>query len=635
VFPISHEESFYMSYKQKVSGLRYSLACLIILIFIASGVSAAQEAEECAEGLRLFEYENLATDPVCIPEDPQRVVVLDTGELDNALALGASIIGAPIGDAVQYQAYVSDQLEGIADTGTISEPNFEAILDLEPDLILGSFQRYEAIYDQLSAIAPTVLTQSLRVPWQQNFLLHAAALNKTEEAEQLLADYDAHVAEVQTALGNALDTTTISIIRFRPGQVRLYLKSSFIGYILQDVGLQRPPAQDEDVFSAEISIEQMQDADADYIFITGYDIEDSERATFLESPLWQTLSAVENGRAIDVNDDTWIAGLGIQAANLVLDDLQALLAPADPAATEETASAETGAAFPVTLIHSLGTIEIPAAPERVITLSAGDSDAAYGLGVVPVAIAPNPYVEDGMWPWLEGIYNPEQTEILPQGEISFEQLVGLQPDLILAGGRYNTTDLYPSLSEIAPTTAWINASFTDTWQEQTLQSGQALGLEAEAQALIEETESQIAAVGTTYPALIGKTFSLSFLHDETSINTIYSQEDFAVQFFQELGFVLTPELAELAEEEGNFQGALSLETLNLIDADLVVLAFGSPEVQAAYEANPLYQQLGAVAEGRVVVVDLSAVTQMRAPSVLGIRWILELLQPAFEALAAR
>ena len=279
-------------------------------------------AVSCEEGFRLIEH---AGGKTCVVEMPQRVVVLDTGELDNALALDAPVVGAPITDTLQYQEYLSDQLDGIADTGAISEPNFEAILALEPDLILGSKQRYEAIYETLSQIAPTVLTESLRVPWQDNFLLHAEALDKEAEAEQLLEAYDAHVAEVQAVLGDALDSTTISIIRFRPGQVRLYLKSSYIGYILQDVGLQRPPSQDEDVFSAEISIEEMQQADADYIFVTGYDIEDSERATFLESPLWQTLNAVQNERVIDINDDTWIAGLGVQAANLVLDDLESIL----------------------------------------------------------------------------------------------------------------------------------------------------------------------------------------------------------------------------------------------------------------------------------------------------------------------
>lgn len=263
----------------------------------------------------------------------------------------------------------------------------------------------------------------------------------------------------------------------------------------------------------------------------------------------------------------------------------------------------------------------------------GDTDMAYAFGYTPVAIHENNYVEDKLWPWLAELYDAEQTEIVPANEVSFEYILGLQPDMILAGSRWNIADMYAQLSEIAPTTAWQSSSFRDTWQAQTLFTGQALGMEAEAQQLIAGTEDKIAATIAAYPEIEGKTFSLSFLYSADGINTIYSDADFAVQFFLGLGFELTPPLAELAAQEGNNQGALTLETLNLIDADLVVLAFGSPEVQAAYEANPIYQQLEAVQEGRVVVVDLSTVTQLRAPSVIGIRWVLDQLDPAFAALA--
>lgn len=301
------------------------------------------------------------------------------------------------------------------------------------------------------------------------------------------------------------------------------------------------------------------------------------------------------------------------------------------AAQEETPEAPV---FPIVITHSLGTIEIPAPPERVIALGFGDIDTAYGLGVTPVAIAADPYQEDGISPWLQELADTEQTELLPFDIGSFEVLVELQPDLILAGSYYNTDQIYASLTEIAPTTSWLNAYYGDTWQEQSLLAGTALGLEAEAEQLVADTEAQIASILSDYPGIEGKTFSLSYLYDPAAIATIYSQGDFAVQFFQELGFVLTPGLAELAEEEGNFQGSLSLETLHLIDADLVVLAFGSPEIQEAYENNPIYQQLTAVQEDRVVVVDLTAISQLRSPSVLGIPWVLDLLRPSFENLVA-
>jgi iron complex transport system substrate-binding protein len=288
-------------------------------------VAAAQTM--CETGFRPFTH---VMGETCIPAEPQRVVVLDTGELDNALALGAPLVGAPVNDAMLYQEYLIGQLDGIADIGAIGTPSLEAILATAPDLIIGSRQRYEGIYDQLAQIAPTVLTESLRVPWQDNFAVHAAALNRTAEAEALLMQYDAQTAALREALGDAIDTTTISVIRFRPGQVRLYLKSSYIGYILQDIGLPRPASQDENTFSLEISLEDVRAVDAEYIFITGYAQDDSDLQTFLESPLWQTLSAVQNERAIDVNDDTWIAGLGVQSAFAVLDDLAQLLGAAIP-----------------------------------------------------------------------------------------------------------------------------------------------------------------------------------------------------------------------------------------------------------------------------------------------------------------
>lgn len=312
--------------------------------------------------------------------------------------------------------------------------------------------------------------------------------------------------------------------------------------------------------------------------------------------------------------------------------LALILAGSLPLAAQDT-EATSEPTFPIRITHSLGTVEIPAQPERVMTLSMGDTDVAYALGFTPVAISQNDYSEDGLYPWLADLYDPEQTEIIPNTDISFESLVALQPDIILSGSRWNVEDLYPNLAEIAPTTAWLTGSYENSWQEQTLLAGQALGLEAEAQALIDETEAEIAAIREEFPAIEGKSFSLSFLYDVGAIASIYWQEDFGVQFFQELGFEVAPALAELAAGEDELQGALSFETLNLIDADLVVLAFSSPEIQASFEENPVYQQLDAVREGRVVVVDTSTITQLRSPSVLGIRYVLDQLRPALETLS--
>ncbi len=559
-----------------------------------------------------------------VPVNPQRVVVLDTGELDNALALGASIIGAPVAEAHEYQAYLVDQLDGITDTGAISEPSLETILTLKPDLILGSKQRHEAIYEQLSAIAPTVFTESLRVPWQDNFKLHAEALGKSAEAEELLAAYDARTAAIHEALGDELPT--ISIIRFRPGQVRLYLKSSYIGYILQDIGLPRPPAQDEDVFSSEISLEQVADIDADYIFITGYAQDDSDQDTFLQSELWTTLGAVQNEQAIDVDDDTWIAGLGVQSANLVLDDLIKLLGLT---IAETTTAPATADAFPVTIEHKYGSTTITEKPERIVTVGLTEQDALLALGIVPVGTSEwfGGY-PGSIWPWAQDELAALGSEVPAAvgGEaINFEAIAGLQPDLILALYAGVTQEEYDLLTQIAPTVAQPEAyvDYGIPWQELTLTVGQAVGQAAEAEALVADVEAQFVQLQAEHPEFSGATSIVATPYQGI---WVYGEQDVRGRFLTMLGFQLPEGLQEITGTD--FGGNLSMERADLLDVD-VIIWLDAEEAEGDL-GGPVYQSLPVHTEGREIHLSsyndpLGGATSF--VSVLSLPFLLEGLVP--------
>lgn len=129
---------------------------------------------------------------------------------------------------------------------------------------------------------------------------------------------------------------TISVIRIYPDGISLYLRDSFPGTILADVGLPRPPSQNLSATEAEkmaknpiqklISQELIPQADGDIIFIwTGENTvagkqEAQQQLTQLQGdPLWQQLDAVKNGRVYQV-PSYWIGSSAI-AANLVIDDL--------------------------------------------------------------------------------------------------------------------------------------------------------------------------------------------------------------------------------------------------------------------------------------------------------------------------
>jgi iron complex transport system substrate-binding protein len=318
---------------------RYVITGLLLLIVaVACGGNAARQADTSTpvgktattpaataspaeSGTRLIKHAMGETE---VPANPQRVVVLDEGPLNSALALGIKPVGAVTAfKGTDFPAYLSDTTAGIQNVGTILEPDLEAVAALKPDLILSIKARHEAIYPQLSQIAPTVFTETFRCCWKENFLKDAEALRRSAEANRKLADYTKRLDEFKAKMGDRLNETKVSVVRFvPPGDVYLYQKSSYIGTILADAGLPRPPSQDVDQFVLKVSQEQISEMDGDVIFVTTYGPADQTTLEEVRNhPLWKQLKAVQQGKVYTVPDEYWMVGTGIISTNRAIDDL--------------------------------------------------------------------------------------------------------------------------------------------------------------------------------------------------------------------------------------------------------------------------------------------------------------------------
>lgn len=262
---------------------------------------------------------------VTLEKRPERVVVLDTGELDDVLTLGIKPVGmVTTRGANPVPSYLADQVEGIESVGTIQNVNVERIAELKPDLILGSQLRVDKQYNQLAAIAPTVLSIRPGYPWKENFRLVGDALGMETRTVEVLNAY----ADNAAALGESVSgDPTISLVRFMPGRLRLYANKSLIGVILQDAGLARPANQNIDDLATEISRENIADANGDFVFYSSYGQPSVTGQTdVLASPGWAQLPAVQDGNAFEVDDDVWFLGLGPTGADLILTQLGQYLA---------------------------------------------------------------------------------------------------------------------------------------------------------------------------------------------------------------------------------------------------------------------------------------------------------------------
>lgn len=257
---------------------------------------------------------------------PEKVVVLYNGMVDISLALGVKPVGAVESWLEKpFYNYLKDHMVGVMNLGEEGQPNLEAIATLQPDLIIGSVLRDEKIYEQLSQIAPTVFTESV-FDWKENMTLAAKALGKEEVDLAFKQEWDQKVADIQTQMGDKLQKTEISIVRFDPDHARIYY-TGFAGTILAEVGFSRPENQRVDEWGVKLtSKEAIPEMNGDVIFdITSDWLGDGAvyktKEDWTNHALWKNLDAVKNNQVFEVDAITWNMSGGATAAMMMLDDL--------------------------------------------------------------------------------------------------------------------------------------------------------------------------------------------------------------------------------------------------------------------------------------------------------------------------
>ncbi|MFC9762389.1 ABC transporter substrate-binding protein [Rhodococcus jostii] len=266
-----------------------------------------------------------------IPAAPQRIVALDNSFTDAVLLLEAPLVGYVDYREPGLPDYLGSSRDEFAaeaeSVGKVSTASLEQIAALQPDLIISAEVRDGKNYEQLSAIAPTIFTETTGPTWKDNIRLVGKALGKEELAEQKIGAYEERAAAVGAEINETASNPVISVVRFAgEPTARLYRTTSFSGIVLSDAGLARPQSQgpdpaDPDNIMQAISPELISEAEGDAIFVSTWQDPAGKSAEaakpFLESPLWQTLK----GRKVDVDDARWMSPVSIQGAHLILDDL--------------------------------------------------------------------------------------------------------------------------------------------------------------------------------------------------------------------------------------------------------------------------------------------------------------------------
>lgn len=291
----------------------------------------------------------------------------------------------------------------------------------------------------------------------------------------------------------------------------------------------------------------------------------------------------------------------------------------------------------VTIQHIHGSTEITDEPERVVALSSVDADTATALGATPLLVPQAPGTDPGeLAPWFAESAGGDDVDIInvaggdQGGEIPFERIAAVQPDVILGMGSGIDAQDYRTLSEIAPTVAPEIGDFLDPWPAITRTIGRALGRTDEAARLISETEDTIAATAAEHPEFEGRTFVVSLLFAPDQFGLLVDTEESTVSLMRGLGFVLKPEVDNLQATSG-YATQVSRERTNLLDADVTLAYAPQPELADMYLADPLVGGLDVVARGAFIRVDRLLWGALRNPSVLSIPYAVDQIVPKLAA----
>ena len=282
-------------------------------------------------------------------------MVLGPYALEPLLSLGVQPIGFADHVALRQEDYDNppEQIpylgsmitQPIANVGLAYEPSIEAISLIQPDLIIG-IENNAKQYDTLSQIAPSILLN-----WsepEKNLKAIAQAINRPQQAEQLLKDREKRIAAAREAFAPVVATYPKLLLLFTSSnlqEINLGNSGGLCSSLVKDLGFQlvslrelkNSPSNSPKRISIE-TLPRLNDADLAIVF----SVSDGEfnnmnnfnqhqlakiKQAWSENAIAQSLDASKAGRVYFI--PTYLcAGLpGAIGTKLYLEELEQQLLP--------------------------------------------------------------------------------------------------------------------------------------------------------------------------------------------------------------------------------------------------------------------------------------------------------------------
>ncbi|WP_141505177.1 AraC family transcriptional regulator [Paenibacillus luteus] len=234
-----------------------------------------------------------------VPANPKRVVVLYL--LGDVVAMGIKPVGV---SEVSEGAAFEKELADVESLGTWFEINPEAVMALDPDLIIVPS---EETYNKLKQIAPTIYVPYDTMTTGERLALLGQAFGKEQETQALLDNFNAKVEESKEKLSAAgLKDKTVTIIEGGKKEMAVIASKQFgrgsqIVYEYLDMKapeiLQKKIDVATEASGDSVSMEVLPEYIDDYVIRSSYEGMDD----LTTNQIWNSIPAVKEGRLIELS----------------------------------------------------------------------------------------------------------------------------------------------------------------------------------------------------------------------------------------------------------------------------------------------------------------------------------------------
>ena len=211
---------------------RAPIALALLCALAGCQESGFDESRETQRPLKVQHAMNML-EGTKVPGVAERPMTLDPSALGDARALGVQPVRAALPGGI-VPPFLREEARGVEIVPPLTELDLAAADAAEPDVILGAKELDEDLYDDLSRIAPTVMTEGR--DWKLNLRLHGEALGRTNDAERLLIDWDNRVARVRELVAGR--DVSVELVPEPPDSRELDTgRDSFARDLLDEVGV--------------------------------------------------------------------------------------------------------------------------------------------------------------------------------------------------------------------------------------------------------------------------------------------------------------------------------------------------------------------------------------------------------------